>query len=228
MNEENVLDIEETLPADPDVPESDQTDISTDQEVEEQLPEDEAAAAPEDDEAHQEASEVEVIEYTPDNPMPVTIVEPVAEETELEVFSLSGSYHGTISSQYLDYFAGIVQKLHYDQHYVVYRSGQYSYTMVYGEEVALEGSRFVGSGNVVNLYRASSSSNNDWYVDYSTDTLALSADDLFVYSDLGMYPTLKRGGSSLEAAALLFAVGFAVVYVVCHDIFDYIMQHIYR
>lgn len=176
--------------------------------------------------AEEEKEETEP--YSAENPMPVMIVEPEEEEHELEVFSLTGSYPGTISDTYLNYFRGIVQKLDWKEHYVVYRSGQYSYTMVYGEEVALSGTRFTGSGNVVNLYRNTSSSNSDWYVGYSTDTISLSAGSLYVYSDLGMYPTLKEGGSSLEFTALLFAVGFAVVYSVCHDIFDYIMEHVYR
>lgn len=166
--------------------------------------------------------------YSLENPMPVQIVEPVEEEYELEVYSLTGSYPGTISDTYLSYFRGIVQKLNWKEHYVVYRSGQYSYTMVYGEEVALDGSRFTGTGNVVNIHRNTSSSSSDWYVSYSTDSIALSAGSLFVYSDLGDYPELKEGGTSLEFAALLFAVGFAVVYSVCHDIFDYVMEHVYR
>lgn len=182
-----------------------------------------------DSDAQPEESEAEPEEaYSLDNPMPVMIVEPEEEEYQLEVYSLSGSYPGSISDTYLNYFRGIVQKLNWKEHYVVYRSGQYSYTMVYGDEVALNGSRFTGNGNVVNIHRNTSSSSSDWYVSYSTDTLALSAGSLFVYSDLGMYPELKEGGTSLEFAALLFAVGFAVVYSVCHDIFDYVMQHVYR
>lgn len=169
-----------------------------------------------------------LVEYSLENPMPVTIVEPLPEEQELEVFSLSGSYPGTISETYLTYFRGIVQKLDWDEHYVVYRSGQYSYSMVYGEDVGLNGDRFTGTGDVVTIYRNSSSYSSDWYVDYSRDTLALDSSDLFVYSDLGMYPTLKEGGSAVEFSALLFAAGFAVVYSVCHDIFDYIMEHVYR
>ena len=181
-----------------------------------------------DSDAQPEESEAEPEEvYSLDNPMPVQIVEPVEDEYELEVYSLSGSYPGSISDTYLNYFRGIVQKLNWKEHYVVYRSGQYSYTMVYGEGVALSGTRFTGSGNVVNIHRNTSSSSSDWYVSYSTDTLALSVGSLFVYSDLGMYPELKEGGTSLEFAALLFAVGFAVVYSVCHDIFDYVMEHVY-
>lgn len=182
----------------------------------------------EEGEPEEEPIEEPVEVYSLENPMPVQIVEPVEEEHELEVYSLTGSYPGTISDTYLNYFRGIVQKLNWKEHYVVYRSGQYSYTMIYGEGVALNGSRFTGTGSVVNIYRDSSSYSSDWYVSYSTDSIALSAGSLFIYSDLGNYPELKEGGTSLEFAALLFAVGFAVVYSVCHDIFDYVMEHVYR
>ncbi|MDO4261340.1 MAG: hypothetical protein Q4C82_04620 [Eubacteriales bacterium] len=207
-------------------------DAAPDVALETEEPEETAGGASEETEETEEESEEEPAEaqpgYSLENPMPVYIVEPVEEETELEVMSLTGSYAGTISDTYLSYFRGIVQKLKSSEHYLVYRSGQYSYTMVYGEDVALSGSRFSGSGSVVTIYRDSSSYSSDWYVEYSEDSLSLDAGTLFVYSDLGMYPTLKEGGSALEFSALLFAVGFAVVYSVCHDIFDYIMEHVYR
>lgn len=209
--------------------------VDTGDEVEEEPKEDsseehEPIEEPSEEEGEPEEEPIEepAEVYSLENPMPVQIVEPVEEEYELEVYSLTGSYPGTISDTYLNYFRGIVQKLNWKEHYVVYRSGQYSYTMIYGEEVALDGSRFTGTGNVVNIHRNTSSSSSDWYVSYSTDSIALSAGSLFVYSDLGMYPELKEGGTSLEFATLLFAVGFAVVYSVCHDIFDYVMEHVYR
>ncbi len=173
-------------------------------------------------------TEVVESEYTLENPMPVYVVETVADEEELEVFSLTGSYPGTISDTYLNFFKGIVEKLKFNEHYVVYRSGQYSYIMIYGEDIALDGDHFSGAGNYVNIYRDSSSYSSDWYVEYGEDSVNLDTGTLFVYSDLGMYPTLKEGVSSLESMCLLFAVGFAVVYSVCHDIFDYIMEHVFR
>lgn len=191
-------------------------------------------AGADEDPAETEAEEKPVEEqgevYSFENPMPVQIVEPVEEEYELEVYSLTGSYPGPISDTYLNYFRGIVQKLNWKEHYVVYRSGQYSYTMAYGEDVTLIGGVLTGPANtnIVNIYRNSSSSSSDWYVSRSRDRFTVSAGSLFIYSDLGMYPELKEGGTSLEFMALLFAVGFAVVYSVCHDIFDYIMEHVYR
>lgn len=202
----------------------------TQEETEEEKNEQDGENVEESQETPQEGQETPSLDeiYSLENPMPVVIVEPEEEEYELEVFALSGSYPGVIADSYLNYFRGIVQKLDWEQHYVVYRSGQYSYTMVYGKDVDFNGSRFVGTGNVVNLYRSSSSTNYEWYVSYSTDSLSLSPSSLYVYSDLGMYPDLKEGGTHVEFMVLLFAVAFAIVYCVCHDIFDYIMEHVYR
>lgn len=147
----------------------------------------------------------------------------------IEVFAVSGSSYGTISDTYLDYFEGIVQKLPYDEHYVIWRSGDYSYTLAYGEDVRLDGAVFTGSCDVVQIYRSSSASgysSYDWYVRTLEDTLNLETENLFVYSDLGMFPTVERGFSDLEATTVLFAIGFAVVFSVCHDIFDYVLQRL--
>lgn len=165
---------------------------------------------------------------------PVGAVE-VVEMTEEEVMlladgdTLSDIAYGTISDTYLDYFEGIIQKLQPDQHYVVYKSGDYSYVLAYGEEIEESSGYFVGSCDYVQIYRESTSNyNSNWYVSHSTGTLDLSTSLMFVYSDLGNHSTLERGFSSLEALCLLFAVGFAVVYSVCHDIFDYVLGHLRR
>lgn len=166
--------------------------------------------------------------YTVDNPLPVTIVEETAEATELEVFSLTGTYAGLISETYLSYFRGIVQKLGWNEHYVLYRSGEYSYTMFYGKEIKLDESGIKGNGTYVNLYRDSNSYSSYWYTSTGEDSFTISDDSLCIYSDLGMNPELREGGSHVEFTAVLFAVCFFVVYGVCHDIFDYIMEHVYR
>lgn len=159
-------------------------------------------------------------EYTLESPLPVLIVEPEEEEYEIPVtMSLTSGYPGTISDAYLEYFAGIAQKLKWNEHYVVYRSGQYSYTMAYGEEISLEGSRFAGTGNVVTIYRDSSSSSSNYYVSHTSDSVSLSAGTLFVYSDLGMFPGLVKGVSRYEGMALLFAFCVAFLTAVLTGVF---------
>lgn len=153
----------------------------------------------------------------------------VEDDNQVEPYVLDSGTYGTISDTYLDYFEGIVQKLAPDQHYVIWKSGDYSYTLAYGSEIVEEDGSFYGDCNVVEIYRDSSSNYNSvWYVKNSSDTLSFDSSQMFVYSDLGMYPTVERGLSSLEAHTILFAIGFAVVYSVCHDLFDYVLGHLRR
>lgn len=162
-----------------------------------------------------------------DEPLAVYLVEQ-PEET-IDVQSLDGSpYPGTISSTYLDYFSGIVDKLGYNEHYVAYRSGQYEYILAWGEGLEYDLTRFKGSAlSYCRIYRANNNY-SDYYVEFGNDTVYLTPGTGFVYSDLGDFATLTEGGTHLEMLTLLFAVGFAVVYSVCHDLFDYVMEHVYR
>ena len=156
-------------------------------------------------------------EYNEFNPFPVYVVEEILPEAV--GFALSDTYPGTISDTYLDYFEGIVQKLGYDTHYVIWRSGSYSYTLAYGSGIELNGSTFTGDCNTVQIYRESESYNSTWYVAQGSDTLSLNADSLFVYSDLGMYSTVERGFGVLESNTILFSVGLAFVVFILHDFF---------
>ena len=161
-------------------------------------------------------------------PLPVYLVDAPLEDYEVETYAVGSTYPGTISSSYLDYFTGIADKLSPSEHYVAYRSGQYEYTMAWGKELQYDGSRFRGDAlSICRIYRYSGS-NYDYMVEWFSDSVNVSPGGNFVYSDLGDYASLTEGGTGLESATLLFAVGFAVVYCVCHDLFDYVMQHIYR
>ncbi len=161
-------------------------------------------------------------------PLPVYLVNEPLEDYEVETYAVGSTYPGTISSSYLDYFTGIADKLSPTEHYVAYRSGQYEYTMAWGKELQYDGSRFRGDAlSICRIYRYSGS-NYDYMVEWFSDSVNVSPGGIFVYSDLGDYASLTEGGTGLESTTLLFAVGFAVCYVVCHDIFDYIMGHVYR
>lgn len=161
-------------------------------------------------------------------PLPVYLVDEPLEDYEVETYAVGSTYPGTISSSYLDYFTGIADKLSPSEHYVAYRSGQYEYTMAWGKELQYDGSRFRGDAlSICRIYRYSGS-NYDYMVEWFSDSVNVSPGGNFVYSDLGNYAALTEGGTGIEFMALLFAVGFAVVYSVCHDLFDYVMQHIYR
>lgn len=148
---------------------------------------------------------------------------------EIEPYVLNNGAYGTISETYLNYFGGVVEKLPYDTHYVIWKSGDNSYTLAYGSDVVEENGSFYGDCDVLEIYRDSGSGmSNIWKVREGSDTLSLDTTNLFVYSDLGMYPTVERGLSNLEGQTILFSIGFAIVYCVCHDIFDYVLGHLRR
>lgn len=240
MNEDNILDVEQPIPNDNVVSEPSETDSPNDEILEENTMETESGVAdPEENgtETDGSASPEVVTEvvfensmegYSLENPLPVMVIEEDVPEEQIVAYSLTGSYAGTISDTYLDYLEGIVEKLKPNEHYVIYRAGQYAYNLCYGEEIELNGTFFSGDCEVVSLYRNDSNYNNTWYVDKFTDSLALSATDIFVYSDLGMYPTVERGATNAEFNGLLIAVAVATVFMLGSRIFDYIVEHIYR
>lgn len=149
------------------------------------------------------------------------------DDIEISPYALNGGVSGTISATYLDYFEGVLDKIGLEEHYVIFRSGDYRYTLAYGKNLMLNGSTFSGTGlNVVNIYRDDNRS--DWYTEFTTDSVNLNASRLFVYSDLGKYPGLEKGVKPNESLTALFFLAFFVVYFVCHDIYDYVMERIYR
>lgn len=173
---------------------------------------------------------VQTVEVLPDEPIAVYLVDGVSLDDGIETYAVSGSpYPGTLNSTYLDYFRGIVEKISFMEHYVAWRSGQYEYYLVWGDDLELNGDEFSGDAlNYCRIYQSSGTYSGNYYVEFGTDTFYLTTGTGFVYSDLGDYAALTEGGTHLEALTLLFAVGFAVVYGVCHDIFDYIMERVYR
>lgn len=169
---------------------------------------------------------IEFPEYTEFNPLPVYVVDEVI--PDIATFALTNTYPGTISDTYLDYFEGIVQKLDFNEHYVVWRSGAYSYTMAYGEDLILDENTFTGACDYVQIYRDGSDYSSTWYVAEGSDQVSLDTSGLFAYSDLGMYSTLERGLGSVEANTILFSIGVLFVYVIGSRFFDFIGKRIFR
>lgn len=229
MNENDILDSQQPV----DTVDGDFEDISADNPESSEVIEDVEEDVQISEVGETEGSDVfiDFPDYSVDNPLPVYIVEPeeVEEpEEELEVFSASGSYPGTISTTYLDYFEGIVEKLSPKNHYVVWRSGQYAYTLAYGENIGYSSGTFLGNCYTVEIYRNSSSYSSDWYTRSGTDSLALDASGLFIYSDLGMFPRFERGLRYGEEMAVLVAICVATVFLLASRIFDYIVKYIYK
>lgn len=222
MNEDDIKDVGQTVETDSNSDITSETaSASSDVNVED------AKAASESSEIAGPELIVDIPEYTYDNPLPVFVVDEYIADSAAP-FTLQDVYYGTISDTYLDYFEGIVQKLDFDTHYVCWRSGAYAYTMAYGDNLELSGSTFAGECDYVQIYRESSDYSSNWYVITGADSVSLDATNLFVYSDLGMFPTLERGFGTVEANMVLFSIGVLFVYSICHNFFDYILKRVFR
>lgn len=129
-----------------------------------------------------------------------------------------------MSSYYVDYFSGILANMH-DTDYAAFSTRVYSGSsyvehncLVYDITVS-DGHFVAGTYPSIDIYRAGS--NNSYTV--SRGTYTLTSVPAFAYGSVSPYSDLREGVSHDETWAILFAIGFTVVYNVCHDIFDYVM-----
>lgn len=140
---------------------------------------------------------------------PVTLsdesVEQIAET--LSDYNAADGYN--LGTTYQSIFAGVAYKVPFGQHYVYWRDGQYSYKFAYGD-ISLEGTDFVGTGDItVCSYDSTSTGYNSLYT-WSTGTdsdFSLSASDALVYSDLGSYPDVFNRRGLFNETAIMY--GFA-------------------
>lgn len=149
----------------------------------------------------------------------VTGVEPIADYYD---------YYTTMSDAWITYYSGVLANMG-DTDYVAYclrdyaNSSYSSYTdhfvMYYDLEVE-NGSLVAGNYPYMDIYRESNSSG---YI-CNTGTAAFSSVPFPAYGSFGNLSDIREGVTHDETWAVLFAIGFAVVYSVCHDIFDYVMH----
>lgn len=155
---------------------------------------------------------------------PVILVEDM---TQPVLYALYTDYYMPLPTQWYDYFSGIMaQKGNSD--YVAYclrdytNTGYSDYTDHYKlfYDVAVENDVLVaGEYPCIDIYRVSG---NEYVCDETSMTI--SSVPFPAYGSFGSLSDLREGVSHNETWAVLFAIGFAVVYSVCHDIFDYVMR----
>lgn len=123
-------------------------------------------------------------------------------------------YDSSISSSVVGYFDDVIPRLGANIDYVLFRSGQYTYRLVYADEMVLSGQTFT-SGN------ASYVSYDTRYYTYTTGTegsFTLRAGDVLVYSNLGMYPMLHS--ESVYSWILIFVAVVALLFVIYRSLFS--------
>ncbi len=135
--------------------------------------------------------------------------------------SYSTPYDGTISTTYTSYFAGVIEKLPPSAHYVLFRSDQYNYRLVYSDEMTFQNGRFVAdSAQYVNYY-VGNYNNRTQVTQGSEGAFSLSPSGYPVYSDIGdLYPALYEGVKGYEFKTLLFCSVLFLLFTVARSFFS--------
>lgn len=125
---------------------------------------------------------------------------------------------GMISTTYRDYFARIMADK--NENYVAWRSGQYEYSLAYGE---LSANDLVITGTARVVRFSTNTGYNSQVSISSADDSAFTLDcgDNLLYSNiLPDRPNLTEGGAkSYEVQAVAAAVAILFVFTVVHDIY---------
>ena len=135
--------------------------------------------------------------------------------------SYSQPYDGSISTTYTTYFRGVVEKLPPASHYVLFRSDQYSYRLVYSDSMTYENGRFAAdSAQYVNYYVGNYNSRSQ-VTSGGEGAFSLSPNGYPVYSDLSeLYPVLSEGVKDYEFKTLLFCVVLFLLFAVVRSFFS--------
>lgn len=159
---------------------------------------------------------------------PVYIVDDLTlHQDEVSNYAVNNDYYTTLNTTWIDYFAGVLANMG-DTDYIAYSlrdydSGDSSYTEHYVLvlNVDVENDSLVaGNYNCMDIYR---DSNSKSYI-CNEHTVNITSVPFPAYGSFGNLSDIRKGVSHNETWAILFAIGFAVVYSVCHDIFDYVMS----
>lgn len=108
--------------------------------------------------------------------------------------------NGTLSSTYTTYFRDILSGVDFNDNYVAFRSGQYSYTMVVGD---LDYSNNIitlnGDGFVYDFSTEGSNYNSQLrYTVSNIDDFSINCGNYILYSDVGQFPQLIERGVKYE------------------------------
>lgn len=153
---------------------------------------------------------------------PVVIINDLSGEYGISPVADYVDYYTTLSTTWESYFSGVLANMG-DTEYLVYClrdyvSNSYSsyvdhYVMYYDLEIKND-SLVSGSYPYMDIYR----NGNDYICNSGTGSL--TGVPFPAYGSFGTLSDLRKGVSHNETWAVLFAVGFAVVYCVCTRLFD--------
>jgi len=131
---------------------------------------------------------------------------------------------GTINSTILNYFIGVVNKLPENSDYVIYRSGDYSGTLVYGYDFVLNGNNISSSEECTKIvYDTRGSGSTGYYTPSLKETTINSysldvSDDCIIYSSLGYWASVGDTSKN-NISYILWAIVFLILLFVFFKFF---------
>lgn len=123
---------------------------------------------------------------------------------------------GTVDITSLNYLSGIVRELDYSKDYVIFRTGDYTTSLVYGD-IDYDDHTFSGSNLMKIVYNRRYGSGRDYTPavlsgEVSTFTLTVS-DTNIIYSNLGNYAKIEQSNNSVVRYILYAVIFFGLLFV---------------
>lgn len=148
----------------------------------------------------------EVIAYDNGNPVALSDLDAIAVQA-----AGSSVYPGTWSGSILDYFSAVMRQ-NPGQHYVAFRSSQYSYFLFYGHDLNYSDGVVSGSGDYVQY----SYNNNNYVVTRGNDYVDINIGSGVVYTDLNPSYGALDGASEIALqtvllVSILVCLGFSLL-----------------
>lgn len=126
---------------------------------------------------------------------------------------------GTLSSTYTTYFKDILSGAKFNDNYVAFRSGQYSYSMVVGDLEYNNGVISMNGKGKEYVFTTGSGYNGQTSYEVSEiSSFSVNCSNYIVYSDCGDYPQLIERGAKYEMVSL-FILSIVLLCIVINRIF---------
>lgn len=150
--------------------------------------------------------ENQIIAYDNGNPVAVSDLDAIAVQA-----AGSSVYPGTWSGSILDYFSAVMRQ-NPGEHYVAFRSSQYSYFLFYGHDLNYSDGVVSGSGDYVQY----SYNNNNYVVTRGNDYVDINIGSGVVYTDLNSAYGALDGASEITLqtvllVSVLVCLGFSLL-----------------
>lgn len=161
----------------------------------------------------------DIVTYSPTGEMLSTTKEPELLAAPLAVTS---PYASVTSNSYSEIAALMLGKLKWSDNYVFWRSGQYAYTLAYGDiELSAQG-RFTSDSATLVSFVLDQGYSGTYHMQRSVESLALDSGTFIVFSNLGDYPVLDYDSQKIKH--MVFALSVMVCMSLIRPLFDFVSR----